>query len=136
MCEGSQQKGFEKVRTALTAFNEKVLGTKRKTALMTACMGDEVVGGISFKWYGESAILDVVVVEEKWQHQGIGKQLLDAVEKEFLRQGCRQICVGMEDFQAPAFYQKLGYKLVGTTPKYINGRDHLMFRKEIGEETK
>ncbi|MFA4995326.1 MAG: GNAT family N-acetyltransferase [Bdellovibrionales bacterium] len=134
--EGSPSPRFEKIRAALTSFNEKALGKKRKTALMTACIGDEVIGGISFKWYGESAVLDIVAIEEKWQRRGIGTRLLEAVEKELQRQGCRQICVGTDAFQAPDFYRKLGYQQAVTIPDYINGHDHLIFRKKIGKGKK
>jgi predicted N-acetyltransferase YhbS len=134
--EGSPSPKFEKVRAALTSFNEKILREKRKTALMTACVGGEVVGGISFRWYGKSAFLDIVAIEEKWQRRGIGRRLMEAVEIELRHQGCRQICVATQDFLAPDFYRKFGYQLAVTMSDYFVGHDYLIFRKKIGEDTK
>ncbi|MDX2028199.1 MAG: GNAT family N-acetyltransferase [Alphaproteobacteria bacterium] len=131
MFEGGDPAGFEKIREYLTAYNEKKLSVKRNAALMTACIDGEVVGGISFRWYGDSAFLDYVAVGEKWHGQGIGRRLLEAVEEELRNRGCRQITLDTEGFQSPDFYRRLGYEVITTVPDYICGYDQLIMRKVI-----
>ncbi|MDR3423662.1 MAG: hypothetical protein P4M13_01095 [Alphaproteobacteria bacterium] len=63
------------------------------------------------------------------------KRRLQKRKKELRRQGCRQICVATESFQAPDFYRKSGYRLAATMPQYNNGHEQLIFRKLLRQET-
>lgn len=129
--KGSFPEGFRVIRSALTAYNEAALGVERKEAFMAASVKGKIVGGISYFWYGESAILDYVVVEEKWRRSNIGQKLIEAVENELVGQGCRKVHVATLDFQAPAFYLKQGYELVARVPLYIEKNDFLFFIKHL-----
>jgi ribosomal protein S18 acetylase RimI-like enzyme len=52
--------------------------------------------------------------EESYRRSGLGRRLMDESEDEARRLGCRYARVITSDFQAPGFYQKLGYAVYGT----------------------
>ena len=53
-------------------------------------------------------------MKEDLRGQGIGSQLLQQAESEAKKRNCRFAFVNTYQFQAPAFYQKQGYKEVFT----------------------
>lgn len=72
-----------------------------------------VIGGLTaetqFAWLRVS-IMAVVAAD---RNQGTGRRLMAAAEEEAIRRGCRYAYVDTMDYQAPGFYQKLGYAVVG-----------------------
>lgn len=57
--------------------------------------------------------IDIMAVRSDARRLGVGRMLLETAEKEAIRRGCRHAVVDTMDYQAPAFYQKLGYQTVG-----------------------
>ena len=55
--------------------------------------------------------------------------LMRTMEKEAKSRGCRQIVLDTHDFQAPAFYHKLGFETVGHVADYPGGHRHLLLVK-------
>jgi len=54
-----------------------------------------------------------------------------AVEEEAKARQCRQIVLETHDFQAPGFYQKLGFDVVGRVGDYPNGHQYLSLVKNL-----
>jgi len=117
----------------LISFNEKALAIKRDAMVVAAYDKEEFIGGIYFRWYGPSAIIEHMAINEKWRRQGVGKRLLIAAEREIHRQGCRWITVNSMSFQAPEFYRRLGYEVIATVPQFFENHDHLILRKMLPE---
>jgi ribosomal protein S18 acetylase RimI-like enzyme len=56
-------------------------------------------------------------------------RLVEAVEAEAINRGCGQIVVRTHDFQAPQFYTKLGFAVIGRIPDYPVGHQEITMIK-------
>ena len=75
--------------------------------------------------------IEYLFVKEDLRGQGIGSQLLQQAEREAKKRNCRFAFVNTYQFQAPAFYQKYGYKKVFTMKDYpYTGQRHY-YQKEL-----
>lgn len=72
---------------------------------------NEVVGAITgFTCYSE-VYIDELVVMENHRGKNIGTQLIKAVEEHYKDYGFNNINLYTSEFQAPEFYEKLGFEL-------------------------
>lgn len=76
--------------------------------------------------------ISVIWVDERLRHQGLGRRLMEQAEREAYQRGCRYARLATSNFQAPAFYQKLGYALYGTLEHCPPGETVFYFWKELG----
>lgn len=93
-----------------------------------------VLGGIVGRTNAIPAWLEISViwVDERLRHQGLGRRLMAQAEQEASRRGCRCARLATSNFQAPAFYQKLGYTLYGTLEHCPPGETVFYFWKQLG----
>jgi ribosomal protein S18 acetylase RimI-like enzyme len=88
-------------------------------------------GGLVGKTYW-----DWLEVEDLWlgsslRGQGIGRRLVLMAEAEARARGCAHIWLSTFGFQARGFYEKLGYRVVGTLEDYPPGDRLYWMRKEL-----
>jgi hypothetical protein len=57
--------------------------------------------------------------------------LLQSVEHEALARGCQQIVLASFSFQAPEFYQKLGFETFAVLEDHPRGYQHHYLRKRL-----
>ncbi|GCE07221.1 GNAT family N-acetyltransferase [Dictyobacter aurantiacus] len=57
--------------------------------------------------------ISIIWIDESMREQGFGRLLMEEAEHEARQRGCHYARVATGNFQAPAFYQKLGYRLYG-----------------------
>lgn len=56
---------------------------------------------------------------------------MKAVEKEAKKRNCRFISLDTFSFQAPKFYEKLGFEQVGQETDFPKGFDKFYYRKKV-----
>lgn len=76
--------------------------------------------------------ISVIWVEERLRLQGWGRRLMGQAEAMAYQRGCRYARLATSNFQAPAFYQKLGYTLYGTLEDCPPGETVFYFWKKLG----
>ncbi len=97
--------------------------------------GDIAAGIHGWTWSGCGKIENLWVRHEL-RGKGYGTSLLQAAEREAVVRGCERLFLDTFSFQAPLFYQKLGYEIIGTLedfPSVPHKQYHL--RKRLGSPT-
>ena len=91
----------------------------------------EIMAGLVAETFGNWLEIEYLFVKEDLRGQGIGSQLLHQAESEAKKRNCRFAFVNNYQFQAPAFYQKYGYKEVFTLKDYpYTGQRHY-YQKDL-----
>ena len=91
----------------------------------------EIMAGLVAETFGNWLEIEYLFVKEDLRGQGIGSQLLQQAESEAKKRNCRSVFVNTYQFQAPAFYQKQGYKEVFTLKDYpYDGQRHY-YQKDL-----
>ena len=91
----------------------------------------EIMAGLVAEIFGNWLEIEYLFVREDLRGQGIGSQLLQQAESEAKKRNCRCAFVNTYQFQAPAFYQKYGYKEVFTMKDYpYTGQRHY-YQKDL-----
>jgi GNAT superfamily N-acetyltransferase/ketosteroid isomerase-like protein len=122
------------VREGIIAFNENIVGERDK-AFSIFLKNDlaKVFGGIQAFLGTESVYIEVLWVTGNLQKQGYGTKLLDAAEREAIKNGCIFSLVDTWDFQAEEFYLKNGYERIGEIKDYWLGHSKIFLRKNLRE---
>lgn len=93
----------------------------------------EIIAGL-FGWsWGGCCEIRYLWVDAAWRKQGLGRKLLLAAEQEALARGCGQVVLDTHSFQAPEFYQKLGYEIIGEHKDYPRQHSKYYLRKKLIE---
>ena len=81
-------------------------------------------------WCG-SCYIQTVWVQKDLRGQGVGTQLVQAAEQEARRRGCDHMVLSSYSFQAPGFYQKLGYEVFAVLDEHPRHHRHYYFHKRL-----
>jgi ribosomal protein S18 acetylase RimI-like enzyme len=118
------------LRDALHAFNYAKTGFSDGRTL--ACYVRESDGTLAagidgFSWGGYARI-EYLWVAESERRRGLGSALVRAVIEEARARGCATVAVSSHTFQAPAFYEGLGFVEVGRTVGTPRGFDEVTYQ--------
>ena len=91
----------------------------------------ELMAGLVAETFGNWLEIEYLFVKEDLRGQGIGSQLLQQAESEAKKRNCRFAFVNTYQFQAPAFYQKYGYKEVFTLKDYPYTEQRYYYQKDL-----
>ena len=103
----------------------------RLLAIFVRAEAGEIVAGLDGWTWGGCLYIEHLWVHESLRGQGYGTSLLMAAEREGVARGCWQSMLTTHDFQAPAFYLKFGYEIVGEFDEYPAGHKQFFLRKPL-----
>src|SRR3954447_19167742 len=91
----------------------------------------EVVGG-AYGWtWGGTCHVRHLFVPAGMRNQGHGSRMMRGIERAAAARGCGQVVLETHDFQAPAFYSKLGFVVVGAVADYPRRHRQLTMLKSL-----
>lgn len=92
----------------------------------------EFQGGIHGYTWGGYCEIKTIFVAEGQRGQGLGRRMMEAAEAEARSRHCRRIVLSTHGFQAPAFYERLGFSCVGRIDDCPVGDSFLLMVKQLG----
>lgn len=121
------------VDTGLHASNRAAaeIHTIRLLACFARLPSGELIGGAIGRTWGQCCELQQLWVRDEFRLRGVGRQLMARLEAEAIRRGCAQIYLETLSFQAPAFYQRLGFKTACTFAGFPNGITKSIMRRSL-----
>ena len=127
------EKDTEFVRDALFAFNREIVGDDGHNSLNIVEKDEDgnIIGGILGGTYWGWMYIDILWVQDSHRRQGLGSRLVSMAEDEARRRGCHHVHVDTMSWQAPGFYKKLGYELIGVLPDIPKGNEKYLFIKAL-----
>jgi ribosomal-protein-alanine N-acetyltransferase len=98
------------------------------TVVLIACRRELIVGFAVMRFLQESAHLNLLAVDVRYQRLGIGRRLIEWLEKSAQVAGTFIISleVRVTNERARAFYRRLGYTELARIPRYYSGREAAM----------
>lgn len=124
------------VNKLLEDFNSRKVGADNHQ-LLNIVEYDEnrnVIAGILGGTYWGWMHIDILFVAEKYRKMGLGSKLLQAAETEAIKRGCHSVHVDTMSWQAPEFYKKHGYRIIGELNNIPCGNKKYHFVKELINE--
>lgn len=90
-----------------------------------------IVAGIVAESVGDTVEIDFLFVDEACRGRGLGKTLLEYVETAAREQGMRRVLLNTYSFQAPGFYEKMGYQEILKLEPAFDRFSQSYFLKEL-----
>jgi GNAT superfamily N-acetyltransferase len=118
----------------LEHFNrEALLGADRTKVPIAAWVRREgrVLGGAYGDTHSGWLYLSLLWVDEPLRGQGWGRRLVERFEAEAVTRGCHACWVDTYGFQAPGFYERLGYRQFGRLEDFPPGSARLFYWKPL-----
>ncbi|MDN0075644.1 GNAT family N-acetyltransferase [Crenobacter sp. SG2303] len=130
---GADPQAREVIQSGLQAFNIEQIGPYSYQGFELYAHDDtgQVVGGM-FGYSGMGWLyIDYLWLHATQRSAGLGTHLLALAEEEARSRGCIGLFLYTYNFQAPDFYQKQGYQLMGVLEDCPPGYQRLYLKKRL-----
>jgi len=117
----------------LVAYNASQTGASGHRPLVIEVRDQQaaVIGGL---WGGTGygwLFTQLLVVPEALRGQGLGRKLMAMAEAEAVQRACHAAWLDTFEFQAKAFYERLGYRCFGELGDYPKGFARYFMQKSL-----
>lgn len=121
-----------KILKPLAAYNERAAGPGRwgRFAITVRDEAGQVVGGL-WGQTGYGFLFVELLALGPARGNGLGREVMGLAEAEARRRGLQGIWLDTWTFQAPGFYQKLGFVECGRIGDYPPGHDRVFYVKRL-----
>ncbi|WP_228254793.1 GNAT family N-acetyltransferase [Aquirhabdus parva] len=121
------------IATPLIQYNisQAGLSSTRALAILIKDADEQIIGGLWGKTGGGWLFTQLFVIPESLRGQGLGTKLLNLAEQEAIERGCHGAWLDTFEFQARAFYERLGYSCFGQLEDYPMGFSRFFMKKSL-----
>jgi len=113
-------------------FNRSIMGhaDSKPLAVIARDTEGQLIGGVSGRTIYGHYLIEVVWVAESERSAGLGAKLMNEAERQARQRGCYGAQVDTVSFQAPGFYEKLGFRIIGTVEDFPPGHARYFLQKD------
>ncbi len=131
--EDPDPKDLARLQAEIDAFNCATTGFDdgRRLACFVRDQAGDMLAGLSGYTWGGYCRVEFLWVTERLRRTGIGRELMATAEREARARGCALIVLDTHDFQAPRFYETLGFVAVGRAEGCPRGSGQTWYRKAL-----
>ena len=115
------------------SYNEQQAGDNKfqRLCFVLHAPDQEVVGGVLGETYWDWLYIDLLWVKDELRGRGYGRRLMTLAEDEARQRGAKNAYLDTFSFQAPEFYEQLGYEVFGELQDYPAGHQRYFFTKKL-----
>lgn len=131
--ENPEESAWGIIGRGVGRYNKQQAGDNQFQRLCYVLEGadDEILAGVLSEVYWEWLYIDLLWVKEDLRGRGYGRLLMETVEKEAQSQGAKNAYLDTFSFQAPGFYEKIGYQVFGELTAFPPGYERYFMKKEL-----
>ena len=121
------------IDAGLDAFNHDLpaLAQVRPLCCSVRLGSGHCIGGALARSWGGACELQQLWVDAAWRGKGLGSRLVGLVEAEAMARGCGLVYLDTFTFQAPEFYRRLGYGVLGTIEGFPDSMAKFIMSKRL-----
>ncbi|HTV46294.1 MAG TPA: GNAT family N-acetyltransferase [Stellaceae bacterium] len=122
------------IRDGLSAYNFDKAGYRDQRPLAVLVRdpdSGEVVGGLLGRTSFGLLYIDRFFLPEGLRRQRLGTRIIRAAEEEGVRRGCSRAILSTLSFQAPGFYERMGWQVLGRIDCDPPGHTRFMMTKTL-----
>jgi GNAT superfamily N-acetyltransferase len=117
----------------LLRFNRQTAGpfNYSRLVLSVRSASGRVLGGLILQSYWKESYVELLWLADRARGHGYGRELIQEAERRARRRGSRLIHLNTYSFQAPGFYEKLGYRRCGAMSGSPKGARRYFYVKHL-----
>ena len=137
LTDAASREEVQYIEDRIDEFNVARSGSADARSMTITLRDDDegIVAGLHGWTWGRACEIRTLWVHVQLRGFGVGTRLMLAAEAEALKRGARQIVLSTHSFQAPDFYRRLGFEIVGQVDDYPTGHDSIYLRKRLDDHT-
>lgn len=116
LTDQDEPEGERIVETGLSEYNRQKAGyvdAKTLSVFVIDTATDQIVGGLIGRTSLGLFFVDLIFIPESLRGSGVRSEIMERAEAEARRRGCSTAVLFTITFQAPGFYERLGYQVLG-----------------------
>ena len=120
----------------LVRFNRQAAGPLRytRTVLGVRDGKGKLLGGLILQSYWKESYVELLWLSAPARRLGYGRKLMQEAERRARRRGSRLLHLNTFSFQAPGFYEKLGFKRFGGMEGSPRGASRHFYVKRLARD--
>ena len=132
--ETDDSKVSQEIFENLKLYNISNIGPANQQGITVSIHDDsnKLMGGIVGFSQWDWIYIKLLWVDEKHRGKKLGATLVKEIEKVAINRNCKGIYLDTFDFQAPLFYEKMGFILFGEIKDYpVTGKKKYFYKKNF-----